>query len=64
MNIGRNRHHQGLAAAILKLWENSLVVKIAIKQGIQNTNNKIMAEELKVSFLFSVKDLLSVIFSI
>lgn len=45
--LGRNRHHQGLAAAILKLWEKSLVVKIAIKQGIQNTNNKLMAEELK-----------------
>ncbi|KAK8948642.1 hypothetical protein KSP39_PZI005652 [Platanthera zijinensis] len=45
--LGRNRHHQGLAAAILKLWEKSLVAKIAIKQGIQNTNNKLMAEELK-----------------
>ncbi|XP_078438858.1 CRS1 / YhbY (CRM) domain-containing protein [Wolffia australiana] len=45
--LGRNRNHQGLAAAILKLWENSVVVKIAVKRGIQNTNNKIMAEELK-----------------
>ncbi|XP_020105948.1 CRM-domain containing factor CFM3, chloroplastic/mitochondrial isoform X2 [Ananas comosus] len=45
--LGRNRHHQGLAAAILKLWEKSLVVKIAVKRGIQNTNNKLMAEELK-----------------
>ncbi|KAI0522821.1 hypothetical protein KFK09_005206 [Dendrobium nobile] len=45
--LGRNRHHQGLANAILKLWEKSLVAKIAIKQGIQNTNNKLMAEELK-----------------
>lgn len=45
---GRNRHHQGLATAILKLWEKSLVVKIAVKRGIQNTNNKLMAEELKV----------------
>ncbi|XP_057951712.1 CRM-domain containing factor CFM3, chloroplastic/mitochondrial [Malania oleifera] len=46
-SLGRNRHHQGLAAAIIKLWEKSLVVKIAIKRGIQNTNNKLMAEELK-----------------
>lgn len=46
--IGRNRNHQGLAAAIVKLWEKSLVVKIAVKRGIQNTNNKLMAEELKV----------------
>ncbi|XP_068637774.1 CRM-domain containing factor CFM3, chloroplastic/mitochondrial-like [Aristolochia californica] len=45
--IGRNRNHQGLAAAILKLWEKSTVVKIAVKQGIQNTNNELMAEELK-----------------
>ncbi|XP_020596201.1 CRM-domain containing factor CFM2, chloroplastic-like, partial [Phalaenopsis equestris] len=45
--LGRNRHHQGLTVAILKLWEKSLVAKIAIKQGIQNTNNKLMAEELK-----------------
>lgn len=46
---GRNRNHQGLACAILKLWEKSLVAKIAVKRGIQNTNNKLMAEELKVS---------------
>ncbi|KAJ6818781.1 CRM-domain containing factor CFM3, chloroplastic/mitochondrial [Iris pallida] len=45
--LGRNRHHHGLAAAILKLWEESIVVKIAVKRGIQNTNNKLMAEELK-----------------
>lgn len=44
--LGRNRNHQGLAAAILKLWEKSIVVKIAVKQGIQNTNNKLMAEEI------------------
>lgn len=36
----------------MKLWENSVVVKIAVKRGIQNTNNKIMAEELKVRVPF------------
>ncbi|XP_042491281.1 CRM-domain containing factor CFM3, chloroplastic/mitochondrial isoform X2 [Macadamia integrifolia] len=46
--LGRNRSHQGLAAAIVKLWEKSLIVKIAVKRGIQNTNNKLMAEELKM----------------
>lgn len=46
--LGRNRNHQGLAAAIVKLWEKSLVVKIAVKRGIQNTNNKLMSEELKM----------------
>ncbi|XP_028787005.1 CRM-domain containing factor CFM3, chloroplastic/mitochondrial [Neltuma alba] len=45
--LGRNRNHQGLACAILKLWEKSLVAKIAVKRGIQNTNNKLMADELK-----------------
>ncbi|CAH9143919.1 unnamed protein product [Cuscuta epithymum] len=45
--LGRNRHHQGLAASIIKLWEKSLVVKIAVKRGIQNTNNQLMSEELK-----------------
>lgn len=48
---GRNRNHQGLACAILKLWEKSLVAKIAVKRGIQNTNNELMAEELKVCYL-------------
>ncbi|XP_077243921.1 CRS1 / YhbY (CRM) domain-containing protein [Tasmannia lanceolata] len=45
--LGRNRHHHGLASAIVKLWHKSTVVKIAVKRGIQNTNNKLMAEELK-----------------
>ncbi|XP_022921596.1 CRM-domain containing factor CFM3, chloroplastic/mitochondrial-like [Cucurbita moschata] len=45
--LGRNRNHQGLAVAILKLWEKSLVAKIAVKRGIQNTNNKLMAEEIR-----------------
>ncbi|CAL2262274.1 unnamed protein product [Prunus armeniaca] len=45
--LGRNRNHQGLASAIIKLWEKSSVAKIAVKRGIQNTNNKLMAEELK-----------------
>ncbi|KAI5020034.1 CRM-domain containing factor CFM3, chloroplastic/mitochondrial [Hordeum vulgare subsp. vulgare] len=45
--LGRNRNHQGLAAAIVKLWEKSLVVKIAVKRGIQNTNNKLMSDEIK-----------------
>ncbi|CAM0954060.1 unnamed protein product [Alopecurus aequalis] len=45
--LGRNRNHQGLSAAIVKLWEKSLVVKIAVKRGIQNTNNKLMSDEIK-----------------
>lgn len=48
---GRNRKLQGLAAAILKLWEKSLIVKIAIKWGIPNTKNEQMANELKASLV-------------
>ncbi|XP_002514120.3 CRM-domain containing factor CFM3, chloroplastic/mitochondrial isoform X1 [Ricinus communis] len=46
--LGRNRQLQGLAKAIVKLWERSAIVKIAIKRGVQNTRNERMAEELKV----------------
>ncbi|XP_008648227.1 chloroplastic group IIA intron splicing facilitator CRS1, chloroplastic isoform X2 [Zea mays] len=45
--LGRNTRLQGLAAAILKLWEKSLIAKIAVKIGIQNTNNEQMAWNLK-----------------
>ncbi|MBA0617990.1 hypothetical protein Godav_027391, partial [Gossypium davidsonii] len=46
--LGRNRNLQGLANAILKLWEKSLIAKIAIKWGAQNTDNEQMAKELKL----------------
>ncbi|KAK1313997.1 hypothetical protein QJS10_CPA06g01081 [Acorus calamus] len=45
--LGRNRQHQGLARAMMKLWERSSIAKIAIKRGIPNTSNERMAEELK-----------------
>ncbi|KAK7266208.1 hypothetical protein RIF29_18850 [Crotalaria pallida] len=45
--LGRNRKHQGLAAAIIKLWERCEIAKIAIKRGVQNINSELMAEELK-----------------
>jgi hypothetical protein len=46
--LGRNTKLQGLAAAILKLWEKSLIAKVAVKVGIQNTNHEQMARNLKV----------------
>lgn len=46
---GRNRGLQGLAAAILKLWQKSHTAKIAIKYGVPNTDNEVMANELKAS---------------
>lgn len=45
--LGRNRKLQGLAAAILKLWEKCHIAKIAVKWGIPNTDNDQMANELK-----------------
>lgn len=45
--LGRNRGLGGLAAAIVKLWEKSEIVKIGVKRGVQNTSNERMAEELK-----------------
>ncbi|KAL9323376.1 hypothetical protein ACSQ67_008233 [Phaseolus vulgaris] len=45
--LGRNRNLQGLAAAIIKLWERCEIAKIAVKRGVQNTSSKIMAKELK-----------------
>ncbi|CAI9269605.1 unnamed protein product [Lactuca saligna] len=46
-NIGRYRKHQGLAAAILKLWEKCEIAKIVVKKGVQNTNTELMAKELQ-----------------
>ncbi|KAK4479071.1 hypothetical protein RD792_014582 [Penstemon davidsonii] len=46
--LGRNRELQGLASAMVKLWEKSAVAKIAIKRGVYNTSNERMAEELKM----------------
>ncbi|XP_011093738.1 CRM-domain containing factor CFM3, chloroplastic/mitochondrial [Sesamum indicum] len=46
--LGRNRDLQGLAMAMVKLWEKSAIAKIAIKRGVPNTSNERMAEELKI----------------
>ncbi|XP_019183525.1 PREDICTED: CRM-domain containing factor CFM2, chloroplastic isoform X2 [Ipomoea nil] len=46
--LSRNRKLQGLAAAIVKLWEKCEIAKIAVKRGAQNTNSELMAEELKL----------------
>nr|XP_048327585.1 CRM-domain containing factor CFM3, chloroplastic/mitochondrial-like isoform X2 [Ziziphus jujuba var. spinosa] len=45
--LGRNRELQGLANAMVKLWEKSAIAKIAIKRGVENTCNERMAEELR-----------------
>ena len=57
-DIGRNRQLQGLAMAMVKLWERSAIAKIAIKRGVQNTCNERMAQELKVRIIeFAVFEL-------
>ncbi|KAI3693113.1 hypothetical protein L6452_32943 [Arctium lappa] len=45
--LGRSRQHQGLAAAIVKLWERSSIAKVALKRGVQLTTSERMAEEIK-----------------
>ncbi|KAL3626379.1 CRM-domain containing factor cfm3a, chloroplastic/mitochondrial [Castilleja foliolosa] len=45
--LGRSRQHQGLAAAMIKLWEKSSIVKIVLKRGVQLTTSERMAEDLK-----------------
>ncbi|KAH7437028.1 hypothetical protein KP509_05G053300 [Ceratopteris richardii] len=45
--IGRDRGLQGLAAAMIKLWEKSEIAKIQVKRGILNTNHERIAEDLK-----------------
>lgn len=45
--LGRGRHLQGLAVAIIKLWERSSIAKIALKRGVQLTTSERMAEDLK-----------------
>lgn len=45
--LGRSRQHQGLAVAMIKLWERSSIVKIALKRGVQLTTSERMAEDIK-----------------
>lgn len=45
--LGRSRQLQGLAVAMAKLWEKSLIAKIALKRGVQLTTSERMAEDIK-----------------
>ncbi|KAI4325171.1 hypothetical protein MLD38_030590 [Melastoma candidum] len=45
--LGRARQLQGLAAALVKLWEKSKIAKIALKRGVQHTTSERMAEDIK-----------------
>lgn len=45
--LGRNKQLQGLAAAMIKLWEKSSIAKVALKRGVQLTTSERMAEEIK-----------------
>lgn len=45
--LGRSRQMQGLATAMVKLWEKSLIAKVALKRGVQLTTSERMAEDIK-----------------
>ncbi|KAG2306687.1 hypothetical protein Bca52824_026435 [Brassica carinata] len=45
--LGRSRQLQGLATAMITLWEKSMLAKIAMKRGVQLTTSERMAEDLK-----------------
>ncbi|KAL6654007.1 hypothetical protein ACP70R_007472 [Stipagrostis hirtigluma subsp. patula] len=45
--LGRSRQLQGLASAMVKLWEKSSIAKIALKRGVQLTTSERMAEDIK-----------------
>lgn len=47
---GQCRGLEGLASAIVKLWEKSEVAKIAMKRGVSRIVNDRMASELIVSY--------------
>ncbi|KAF3456866.1 hypothetical protein FNV43_RR01520 [Rhamnella rubrinervis] len=46
--LGRSRQLQGLAVAMIKLWEKSSIAKIALKRGVQLTTSERMAEDIKI----------------
>ncbi|KAF6173456.1 hypothetical protein GIB67_027151 [Kingdonia uniflora] len=45
--VGSSRQHQGLAIAMIKLWETSSIAKVALKRGVQLTTSERMAEDIK-----------------
>ncbi|KAG8090583.1 hypothetical protein GUJ93_ZPchr0011g28938 [Zizania palustris] len=45
--LGRSRQLQGLAVAMVKLWEKSCIAKITLKRGVQLTTSERMAEDIK-----------------
>ncbi|KAG7542938.1 YhbY-like superfamily [Arabidopsis thaliana x Arabidopsis arenosa] len=45
--LGRSRQLQGLATAMVKLWQRSLIAKVALKRGVQLTTSERMAEDIK-----------------
>ncbi|KAL9275217.1 CRM-domain containing factor CFM3A, chloroplastic/mitochondrial-like protein [Drosera capensis] len=45
--LGRSRQLEGLAKAMVKLWEKTSIAKVALKRGVQLTTSERMAEELK-----------------
>ena len=63
MSPGRSRHLQGLAVAMIKLWEKSSIAKIALKRGVQLTTSERMAEDIKVIELHFLNHLVVIFMS-
>lgn len=53
LSPGRSRQLQGLAVAMIKLWEKSSIAKISLKRGVQLTTSERMVEDIKVIELIS-----------
>ena len=62
--LGRSRQLQGLAAAMVKLWERSSIAKIALKRGVQLTTSERMAEDIKVNIDSFIKNIYQFLYSI
>ena len=60
---GRSRQLQGLAVAMIKLWEKSSIAKIALKRGVQLTTSERMAEDIKVIELHFLNHLVVIFMS-
>uniref|UniRef100_A0A1J3G9V0 Chloroplastic group IIA intron splicing facilitator CRS1, chloroplastic n=1 Tax=Noccaea caerulescens TaxID=107243 RepID=A0A1J3G9V0_NOCCA len=45
--LGRSRQLQGLATAMVTLWQKSSIAKVALKRGVQLTTSERMAEDIK-----------------
>ncbi|KAL8159415.1 LOW QUALITY PROTEIN: hypothetical protein V2J09_000952 [Rumex salicifolius] len=51
-SLGRNRQLQGLATAMVKLWERSSIAKVALKRGVQRLTGRMLLSRNKDFLVF------------